>query len=134
MVAVDDESRQFADMACVARQRGVKLSVVVDVNVGLNRCGVQPGEPACRLAKVALQQGLRFRGLMGYEGHLQALPPGEERDDWCAQVGKSLVDPRKLIEARRNPGARLSPLGAPAPMPRPAHTRESPKSRQALTC
>ena len=79
IVAVDDE-RVVAEMACVARKRRVALSVVVDCNVGLNRCGVLPGEPACRLAKTVVAQGLRLRGLMGYEGNLQALPPGEEAE------------------------------------------------------
>ena len=74
MVAVDDE-RVLSDIACVAGKRGARLSVLVDINVGLNRCGVQPGETARRLAKTAVEKGLRFRGLMGYEGHLQVLPP-----------------------------------------------------------
>src|SRR3984885_2547637 len=76
MVAVSDE-RVVSDIACVAPKQGRPLSVLVDVNVGLNRCGVQPGEPACTLAKSAVEKGLRFRGLMGYEGHLQVLPPDE---------------------------------------------------------
>lgn len=64
MVAVDDE-RVISEIACVARKRGARLSVLVDVNVGLNRCGVSPGEPARRLARGAVEKGLRFRGLMG---------------------------------------------------------------------
>ncbi len=97
MVAVDDE-RVVSDIACVSRKHGKPLSVVVDINVGLNRCGVQPGEPACRLAKSAVEKGLRCRGVMGYEGHLQVLPPGEERDHRVRAVGKSLVDSKTLIE------------------------------------
>jgi D-serine deaminase-like pyridoxal phosphate-dependent protein len=97
MVAVDDE-RVVADIACVSRKQGRPLSVLVDVNVGLNRCGVQPGEPACSLAKSAVENGLRFRGLMGYEGHLQVLPPDDERDQSVRTVAKSLVDSRILIE------------------------------------
>jgi len=110
MVAVDDE-RVVADMACIARKRRLTLSVVVDCNVGLNRCGVPPGEPACRLAKTIVEQGLRFRGLMGYEGHLQALPPGEERDRLVSDVGKSLVDSRGLIEAEGIPVEIVSTAG-----------------------
>jgi D-serine deaminase-like pyridoxal phosphate-dependent protein len=110
IVAVDD-GHVISDMAGVARQRRTKLSVVVDCNVGLNRCGVMPGEPACRLAKVALLQGLRFRGLMGYEGHLQALTSGEERDRLVAGVGKSLVDTRKMIEAEGIPVEIVSTSG-----------------------
>lgn len=98
MVAVDDE-RAVSDIACIGRKRGARLSVLVDINVGLNRCGVPPGEPARRLARSAVEQGLRFRGLMGYEGHLQVLPPGPERDEKVGVVAKSLVDSRTLIES-----------------------------------
>jgi len=110
IVAVDDE-RVVADMGCIARKRGAALSVVVDCNVGLNRCGVAPGEPACRLAKAVVTEGLRFRGLMGYEGNLQALTPGEERDRLVSMVGKSLVDSRKLIEAEGIPVEIVSTAG-----------------------
>ncbi len=110
IVAVDDE-RVVTDMACIARKRHISLSVLVDINVGLNRCGVAPGEPARRLAKVVVEKGLRFRGVMGYEGHLQALPPGEERDRLVSIVGKSLVDSRKLIEAEGIPVEIVSTAG-----------------------
>jgi len=43
--------------------------VLVDVNVGMPRCGVAPGE-AGALADAARAAGLEVRGVMGYEGHL----------------------------------------------------------------
>lgn len=97
MVAVDND-RVVSDLARIARNRKTPLSVLVDIDVGLKRCGVLPGEPALRLAKLAVGESLRFRGLMGYEGHLQALPPSPERDESVRAVDKSLVDSRKLIE------------------------------------
>ena len=110
MVAVDDE-RVVSDMACVARTKHAQLSVLVDINVGLNRCGVPPGEPACALAKSVVEKGLRLRGIMGYEGHLQALQPGEERDRLVHLVGKSLIDSKELIEAAGIPVEIVSTAG-----------------------
>jgi len=46
--------------------------VVIDVNVGLPRCGCRP-EDAGRLADAARQKGLTVRGVMGYEGHVVGL-------------------------------------------------------------
>ena len=46
--------------------------VLIDVNVGLPRCGCAP-EWAGRLAERARAAGLAVRGVMGYEGHIVGL-------------------------------------------------------------
>lgn len=46
--------------------------VLIDVNVGLPRCGCDPSE-AGRLADAARAAGLEVRGVMGYEGHVVGL-------------------------------------------------------------
>lgn len=71
-VAVD--SPETVDAAAAG---GVR-EVLVDVNVGLPRCGVAPGR-AGALAERARSRGLEVRGVMGYEGHLQMLPDLDER-------------------------------------------------------
>jgi D-threonine aldolase len=62
-VAVDSEETVQA-----AATAGIR-EVLIDVNIGLPRCGVQPLE-AGRLADYARARGLIVRGVMGYEGHL----------------------------------------------------------------
>jgi D-serine deaminase-like pyridoxal phosphate-dependent protein len=79
MVAVDDAANvaQLSE-ACVAK--GVQLRVLVEVDIGMNRCGVAPGAPALALGQqVAQAPGLAFKGLMGYEGHLVLVEDPEER-------------------------------------------------------
>lgn len=71
-VAVDSEP-----VVDAAAADGVP-EVVVDVNVGLPRCGCDPDD-AGRLADYARAKGLGVRGVMGYEGHLVGLPDREER-------------------------------------------------------
>jgi D-serine deaminase-like pyridoxal phosphate-dependent protein len=56
--------------------------VVIDVNVGLDRCGCAPGE-AGGLANLARSLGLAVRGVMGYEGHVVGLDDASERDEGC---------------------------------------------------
>jgi len=74
-VAVDN-AENVRELSDAAEAIGVKIGVLVDVNVRIARCGVEPGEPATTLAKVVDGlTGLRFDGLMGYEGHVTA---GEE--------------------------------------------------------
>jgi D-threonine aldolase len=68
IVAVDNV-RVVSDMARLARNKKATLSVLVDVDVGQHRCGVQPGEAVVDLAKSVVEHGLLLRGIMGYEGH-----------------------------------------------------------------
>src|SRR5262245_19449566 len=61
-VAVDSPETVAAAAAGGVRE------VLVDVNVGLPRCGCAP-EDAPRIAEAARRAGLSVRGVMGYEGH-----------------------------------------------------------------
>ncbi|MHB1417124.1 MAG: alanine racemase, partial [Chloroflexota bacterium] len=98
MVAVDDPVNVEA-LSAAATAAGVQLRVLVEVNIGMNRCGVEPGQPALALArKVAESKGLRFMGLQGYEGHLVMRPDFAERRDMALADTKKLVDTRRLIE------------------------------------
>lgn len=60
-----------------AASGGVR-EVVIDVNVGLPRCGCEP-TAAGELADVARSKGLSVRGVMGYEGHLMLRKDPAER-------------------------------------------------------
>jgi len=98
IVAVDN-ARVVDDMARIAGDARGLLNVVVDVNLGLNRCGVAPGEPALELARRVVSRGLKLRGLMGYEGHLQPLPPGTAKERSVTAAMEALADSRKRLEA-----------------------------------
>lgn len=97
VVAVDNPV-VVEEMGRVARNRKVECHVVVDIDLGLKRCGVAPGEPALSLARRALEQGLHVRGIMGYEGHLQPLLPGPEKERAVTQAMRSLVSSAKCLE------------------------------------
>lgn len=99
LILAVDNSKVVSDLARVARERGIEINVVVDVDLGLKRCGVVPGESALALAKDVLARGLRLRGLMGYEGHLQPLIPGPEKESAVRNALSTLVDCRKMIES-----------------------------------
>lgn len=97
-VAVDDPEN-VDHLAGAARAAGVTVGVLVDVNVGMNRCGVEPGQAALDLArKVHRSQGLLFQGLMGYEGHVVGLASFQERSRKGREAMKLLVETKELIE------------------------------------
>ena len=96
-VIVDDEATTERLDRC-ARAMGTHVGVLVDVDLGLDRSGVQPGEPTRHLAhRVAAAHALRFVGLMGYEGSMHDLDLAA-REQACARALARLVATRKQIE------------------------------------
>jgi D-serine deaminase-like pyridoxal phosphate-dependent protein len=83
-VAVDSEE------TIEAAASGHVREVVIDVNVGMPRCGCSPDE-AGRLAELARSRGLRVRGVMGYEGHVVGLPVRATREAMCEDSMKLLL-------------------------------------------
>ena len=71
--------------ARMAAENGIK-DVLIDVNVGMPRCGVLP-DRAAALAAFAVSLGLNVRGVMGYEGHLMAVA---DRDEQRAKVRSAM--------------------------------------------
>jgi 3-hydroxy-D-aspartate aldolase len=79
---------------------GKRLKVLVDVDIGLHRTGIGPGEPAVALArKIAAHPELQFMGLQGYAGQLQHVPVFEERRAQSLAAMKLLGDTRDAIVA-----------------------------------
>lgn len=97
-VAVDSDATVDA-----AADGGVR-EVVIDVNIGLPRCGCDPGD-AARLAQRARDAGLSVRGVMGYEGHVVGLESREERS---AQLGPCMA---LLVEAHEAVGGEVISAG-----------------------
>ncbi|HZR42116.1 MAG TPA: alanine racemase, partial [Ktedonobacteraceae bacterium] len=62
------------------REAQLHIDVLIDLNVGQNRCGVTPGEEALKLAHyLGGLEHLHLVGVQGYEGHLQHVHDPEER-------------------------------------------------------
>lgn len=99
MVCVDD-ARHVEELSKAAEAVGETLRVLVDVDVGMHRCGVQPGEPALALARqVERAKGLEFAGLMGYEGHLVLIPNFQERRKAAEGAMKLLLETKEFLES-----------------------------------
>jgi D-serine deaminase-like pyridoxal phosphate-dependent protein len=98
-VAVDSE-----ETIAAAARAGVR-EVLVDVNVGLPRCGCSPDD-AGRLGDHARAAGLTVRGVMGYEGQVTVIV---DRDERGAAVEKAMT---KLLAAHRDVGGDVVSAGA----------------------
>jgi D-serine deaminase-like pyridoxal phosphate-dependent protein len=101
--AIVDNAKGAAALGVEARARGQAPQVLVNINVGQNRTGITPGEPAAELAQRARAEGLNVHGLMGYEGHLGHLPDGPDKERAYGEAMRTLMDSRSLVEARGIP-------------------------------
>jgi 3-hydroxy-D-aspartate aldolase len=100
-VCVDDP-RNVDDLDAAARAAGVRLPVLVEIDVGNLRCGVLPGEPAVALARhVAAQRGLRFAGLQAYYGRAQHINEVETRR---AAIETCIADVRQTVDLLKRQG------------------------------
>ena len=99
MVAVDNY-QNVDDLSAAAQAAAVRVRILVEVDVGAQRCGVPPGEAALQLAQhAAAAAGLEFRGFMGYESHLQLITEPEERAAQVAKQVGALVDTARMAKS-----------------------------------
>lgn len=100
ITAVVDDADVLAYLGRCAVERGMEVPVLVEVNVGQERTGVEPGQPAVSLARCCAEsRGVRFAGLQGYEGHLQHIVDARERRQLAQQAFDKLRMTREAIES-----------------------------------
>lgn len=96
-VAVDSPDN-VETLSQAAESTGVTVGVAVDVHTRLDRCGVEPGDPAVGLAQAAAKApGLRFAGLTGYEGPIIADSP-EALASESQKAIQPVLDTREMVE------------------------------------
>ncbi len=110
-VCVDDPDNIDA-LSRAMVEAGATLGVLIEVDVGMARCGVPPGEPALALARRIVERpGLRFEGLQGYDGHLQLMTDLAEKRRQCHLSLEQLVGTRRLLERAGIPVAVVTGAG-----------------------
>jgi D-serine deaminase-like pyridoxal phosphate-dependent protein len=93
-----DDAGNVRDLEAAAAHAGARLDVYVELEVGMRRCGVAPGEPALALARsIAACRQLRFAGLQAYHGRAQHLRTIAERRTVIARAADAVRATRKLI-------------------------------------
>jgi D-serine deaminase-like pyridoxal phosphate-dependent protein len=82
----------------IAKSKGIRQPVLVEIDIGLGRSGVAPGRPALNfIRQVTKLPGIQFRGLMGYEGGLFNLTKTEKETE-CRRRLERLSATRALLE------------------------------------
>ena len=99
MVAVDD-ANNAADIAAAARAATSKVGVLIEVDTGMDRAGVDTPQQAVELARrVAALEGVELLGVTGYEGHCSLTPERDLRARRQRVAMDLLIDSAEQIRA-----------------------------------
>jgi len=97
-VAVDSELG-IKQLDTAAEKAGVTIGVLIEIDIGMNRGGVEPGKTAVNLAvMISKKEGLRLKGLQSYEGHIVTLPDYDERKRRVEEDMRPLFETRTILE------------------------------------
>ena len=100
VTVVLDSVAMARELGARAARRGVELDVLLDLHVGQQRTGVDPGPAAVAVATaIAETPGLRLAGLQAYEGHCQLVPDPEEQRRRAFASYELMAAGRREIEA-----------------------------------
>jgi D-serine deaminase-like pyridoxal phosphate-dependent protein len=93
VITATDCAEHAGQLSAAATAAGVTIPLLVEIDVGMGRCGVAPGKTAAELGcAIARLPGLRFLGVMAWEGHVLAWQGDEKR----AQIAAAMA---KLVES-----------------------------------
>ena len=112
VIVCADNAGNVAEIGAAAAAKGVSVRILVEVNVGLNRCGVEPGDAALALSRqIAGTPGLDYAGVMGWEGHASVIDDPVEKEEACRACVELLVQNAELCRAADLPVAIVTCAG-----------------------
>lgn len=107
-----DNTKNVAELSAAANEAGVVIDVLVEVEVGGNRCGVAPGEPALQLVRaIKAAPFLRFAGIHAYHGSAQHLRAVGERRTAIERAAAAAKKTRDLLATYRIPCETITGAG-----------------------
>ena len=97
-MVVVDHPQNVDDLQDAARKAGVQFGVLIDLDIGQNRTGIEPGEPALRLAEhISRAKNLALKGICAYAGHVAHITGFEERRAGSRRALARAVETRELL-------------------------------------
>ncbi len=104
-----DDAGQVAAIEAAAADAGIRMTVLVEIDVGAGRCGIAPGPDAVALAeRIAGSKHLIFGGLQAYHGSAQHKRTPAERQ---AMSGGAVDASRRTVEQLRQRGLDCAIVG-----------------------
>lgn len=96
IVAIDHASQVEAIDSEIARS-GAPVGALIEVDVGMRRCGTDTTEQTLELARRIASSRLAYRGIMGYEGHAVLVPDAAKRKQLAESAVQRLLEHRQVL-------------------------------------
>jgi D-serine deaminase-like pyridoxal phosphate-dependent protein len=107
-VAVDDV-RNVDQLARAAQEAGSRLEILIEVDVGMGRCGVRTKEETLALAeRIATHETLSLRGVQAYEGHCMLEPDVDVRHRKAHAANAKAIEAADHLAEHGHPCADIS--------------------------
>ena len=104
IVAVDSLAN-VQEISSMAADAGVTVRLLIEINTGMNRAGLEPGQPVLDFArKIGHLPGIDLAGAMAWEGHAAAIPDLQEKKTAVHQAVESQV---RSVELCRQAGFKM---------------------------
>ncbi|MGQ9617112.1 MAG: DSD1 family PLP-dependent enzyme [Spirochaetota bacterium] len=99
-VAVDNPEN-VKELSRAAKEHGSTIYVLIEVDVGMKRCGINTGEEAYNLARlISDSEGLVFEGIQAYEGHVILNPDINARRRGVEEMVKKVGGIKDFLEKK----------------------------------
>jgi len=99
IVCIDDIDN-VAELSEAAQRHGTTIEVLVEIDCGAGRCGVQSGQPVVDLAKaIDAAEGLKFAGIQAYQGAAQHMESYEQRKEKIQAAIDMVRESVEMLEA-----------------------------------
>ncbi len=96
-VCVDSENN-VKDLSNIATKENVELEVLIELNIGMDRTGVLPGEPALNLAnQIKKSPGLKLVGIQAYNAYLTRVADYNDRKAQTEEKHSPIIETRDLL-------------------------------------
>jgi D-serine deaminase-like pyridoxal phosphate-dependent protein len=87
-----DSIENLIELDAAFRSASRRLSVAIEVNIGMNRAGVEPGPGVVAFAReIASRPGLRFVGVTGWESHATTIADPAEKERTVREAVSALT-------------------------------------------
>jgi D-serine deaminase-like pyridoxal phosphate-dependent protein len=100
-MTVVDDPENVRELQSAAQKAGIRLTVLIDLDIGQNRTGTQPGEPALLLAEeISRGRNLMLKGICAYAGHAAHVAGFQERQAASKRALERAVETHDLLRRK----------------------------------